>query len=114
MRRLLRGPRRVLLRLLGVKRRRRYSNKNKYVAMLLNHDKQLKALNTRCSDLTKVDSNLIDCMDNLENDVINKHYREVNRKLYDEALTKRDCRIEDLEDEVTHLKAEIQEILQTN
>ena len=158
MRRLLSKPRRVLLRLLGVKRRRRYNNKNKYVAMLLNHDKQLKTLNKKCftvpmfdmflkaghkeledkinamakadmtqvlecrigevedriNDLTKVDSNIIDCMDNLENNVINKHYREVNRKLYDEALTKRDCRIEDLEDEVTHLKAEIQELLQTN
>ena len=44
MRRLLRGPRRVLLTLLGVKRRRRYSNKNKYVAMLLKHDKDIKLL----------------------------------------------------------------------
>lgn len=44
MRRLLRGPRRVLLTLLGVKRRRRYSNKNKYVAMLLKHDKQIKSM----------------------------------------------------------------------
>ena len=48
MRRLLSKPRRVLLRLLGVKRRRRYNNKNKYVAMLLNHDKQLKTLNKKC------------------------------------------------------------------
>ncbi len=44
MRRLLSKPRRVLLRLLGVKRRRRYSNKNKYVAMLLKHDKDIKLL----------------------------------------------------------------------
>tara|TARA_R110002051_G_scaffold208611_1_gene274554 strand:+ start:105 stop:386 length:282 start_codon:yes stop_codon:yes gene_type:complete len=67
MKKLLRGPRRVLLTLLGVKRRRRYSSKNKYVAMLLNHDKQLQALNTRCNDLTKVDSNMLDCMDNERN-----------------------------------------------
>ena len=173
MRRLLSKPRRVLLRLLGVKRRRRYNNKNKYVAMLLNHDKQLKTLNKKCftvpmfdmflkaghkeledkinamakadmtqvlecrigevedriNDLTKVDSNIIDCMDNLEagmkaneNCAVEAHNQintiqtmdRVDRKLYDEALTKRDCRIEDLEDEVTHLKAEIQELLQTN
>ena len=44
MRRLLRGPRRVLLTLLGVKRRRRYSNKNRYVKMLLNHDRDIKEL----------------------------------------------------------------------
>ena len=145
MRRLLSKPRRVLLRLLGVKRRRKYSNKNKYVAMLLNHDKKINAmakadmtqvlecrigeLEDRINDLTKVDSNIIDCMDNLEaemkaneNCAVEAHNQintiqtmdRVDRKLYDEALTKRDCRIEDLEDEVTHLKAEIQEILQTN
>ncbi len=44
MRRLLSKPRRVLLRLLGVKRRRKYNNENKYVAMLLKHDKDIKLL----------------------------------------------------------------------
>ena len=51
MRRLLRKPRRVLLRLLGVKRRRRYSNKNKYVAMLLRHDKNIDYLNREIEDI---------------------------------------------------------------
>jgi len=44
MKKLLRGPRRILLTLLGVKRRRRYSSKNKYVAMLLEHDRNIKWL----------------------------------------------------------------------
>jgi hypothetical protein len=54
MRRLLSKPRRVLLRLLGVKRRRRYSNKNKYVAMLLKHDKKIISLENDNKELRKL------------------------------------------------------------
>ena len=60
MRRLLSKPRRVLLRLLGVKRRRKYSNKNNsnrqnmYVAMLLNHDKKIISLENDNKELRKL------------------------------------------------------------